>query len=409
MTVQEPTTVTVPTPTGTDGLVAAAVLVVGLATVLAAEQRPTWPLLLALTVVLALALAWRRAAPAAVALVVASATLGIWIVGEVDGPTALAGGIALYSLGRYSPRPLSVRVITVVALVLGGYAVGEVVLGGWSHAFQALARIGLILATFWMGDAAQSRAALTATLRERADRAERERSALAREAVLAERARISRDLHDVVAHSVAVIVVQADVAERLADSDPAASRSAIHAVADTARSTLTEMRSVVGRVDALGEEADGSDPHDASAGARRGEADIEALVAGFISAGLAVELQQEGEAGSVPELVSSAVYRIVQESLTNVLKHAGTQARAQVALHWGSSADAAVEATISHGATPALAARPAPGSRRGIPGMRERALALGGSLEAGLTEGGGFRVRAILPRELRAMDEEEAG
>jgi signal transduction histidine kinase len=196
-----------------------------------------------------------------------------------------------------------------------------------------------------------------------------------------ERDRIARELHDVLAHTVSVIVVQAAAAEDVFDRRPDLARKALGTIGSAARSTLAELRVLLQSVSA-----------DTGAGPQPGLAQLDTLTDSLRSTGLRVEVRRDDT--ELPAAVDLSAYRIVQESLTNTLRHSRAR-RAQVSVH---CADGTVRLEISDDG-PARAAGRVDGTRRGIIGMRERARLLGGTLDAGPTPGGGFRVRADLPLE----------
>jgi signal transduction histidine kinase len=203
----------------------------------------------------------------------------------------------------------------------------------------------------------------------------------AREAVSEERARIARELHDVVAHSVSIIAVQAGAAEAYVERDPARAREHIGAVRRTAGETLTEMRRLL---DVLREDEASYTPQPTLAG-------LERLVDEVRATGVPVELLREGDVDGLPAGIDLAAYRIVQEALTNVRRHAGG---APTRVHVR-RVDGSVEVEVVNAAP----TRPGegPGGGHGLVGMRERVRVYGGSLDAGAGEDGGFAVRARLP------------
>jgi signal transduction histidine kinase len=214
--------------------------------------------------------------------------------------------------------------------------------------------------------------------------AEREREQRAQLAVSDERSRIARELHDVVAHSVGVIVVQAEGARRVFDQDPERAREALDSIERTARTALADMRRSLG---VLRRE----DSRRALA-PQPGISDLEGLIEQARAGGLAVELAVEGERVSLPQGIDLSAYRIVQEALTNVIKHAGA-VRALVTVRYG---DSELELEVADdGPGPPVGG--ADGSGLGIVGMRERVESHGGELHTGPGPQGGFVVRASLP------------
>ena len=213
---------------------------------------------------------------------------------------------------------------------------------------------------------------------------ERDREAERALAAAQERARIAREMHDVVAHTLSVVVAQADGGRFAARTDPDAAARTLQTIADVSRSALAEMRSLLGVL----RDADG----DAELGPQPSIDDIPALVAQAREAGVEVGLVTTGTPRPLPIGAGLAVHRIVQEGLTNVRTHAGPQARAFVQLAW--EADALV-ATISDDGRGAAASND--GNGHGLLGMHERAAMFGGTLTAGPKAGGGYVVRARLP------------
>jgi len=201
--------------------------------------------------------------------------------------------------------------------------------------------------------------------------------------VTEERTRIARELHDVVAHRVSLMTVQAGAAKTVAADDPEGALQAMEAVEDAGRQALVELRHLLGvlRPEA---EVDGLGP-------QPGLGDVPRLVDEFREAGMDVSLTMNGAQTDLPVSVDLSAYRIVQEALTNVLKHAGTGASAEVHLSTDNHGVAIEVLDNGHGVSTL------PGSGLGIVGMRERALLSGGSLDAGPRPGGGFQVVAHLP------------
>jgi signal transduction histidine kinase len=211
--------------------------------------------------------------------------------------------------------------------------------------------------------------------------AERERDVAAREAVVEERARIARELHDAIAHNVSMMVVQAG-AERRTLEDESPTREVLETVEQIGRSALTEMRRLVGML-----RSDQDDPLTPQPGLR----DVPTLVAQVREAGLPVELSVEGAPRELPLGLELSAYRIVQEALTNALKHAG-EARATVHVRYGQDS-LELEVTDDGAGAPG----PATGGGHGLVGMRERVALYGGRFEAARGASGGFAVRVALP------------
>jgi signal transduction histidine kinase len=220
--------------------------------------------------------------------------------------------------------------------------------------------------------------------RERAERLDGEREQRARTAAYGERARIARELHDVIAHSVSVMVIQAGGARVVMDSEPERAATSLQFVERAGRDALVEMRRLLGVLDS------GSDPR--ALAPQPGLADIDNLIFRTRAAGLVTDLRVEGDAGEVSPALDLCAYRIVQEALTNAIKHAGP-ARAAVCVRWGCDA---LELEVADDGRGPIAPDGGSGGH-GIAGMRERAGLHGGSLDAGAGAGGGFVVRARLP------------
>ncbi|WP_084125312.1 sensor histidine kinase [Demequina sp. NBRC 110054] len=213
---------------------------------------------------------------------------------------------------------------------------------------------------------------------------EREAAAAQELAASTERARIAREMHDVVAHTLSVVVAQADGGRFAGRTDPDAALRSLDTIADVSRAALTEMRALLGVL----REGD----TETQMGPQPSLADVPALVASTREGGLDVSYVTTGTPRPVPIGAGLAVYRIVQEALTNVLKHAGPSPKAFVQLRWE---DDGLTVTVSDDGRGAAARGDGNGS--GIAGMTERASAFGGSLSAGPKAGGGFLVRARLP------------
>ncbi len=339
-----------------------------------------------LVVVLCVPLARRRREPRLVLAIVTTAAAAIWIAGFADGPTAVAGSVAFYGAGRYVERPDSLRVFCVTGGFLAVFAGWLSVLGGDNTWFSFAARCGVIAAAFAIGDSQRSRAALLESLRAQAERAESLRVLEVQRAAADERARIAREMHDVVAHSLSVMIVQAVAAERSSGTDPEAAARSIASVADVGRGAAVEMRRILQVLDIEGSAAD--------LAPQPTLADLDVITERFRAAGLDVEVTQQGVATALDPGTELAIVRIVQEALTNVLKHAGT-ATAQVSMTF----DQAITIEVSdEGAGAKRSVDRPPAGGRGLIGMTERAEALGGTLVVRPGTAGGFVVRAVLPR-----------
>ncbi|MCH0555630.1 sensor histidine kinase [Streptomyces sp. MUM 16J] len=382
-------------PLALDAALAAGVLlcmVVGSFVVPRGANGVTWgvrapdPLGLLLMTLGAAALVFRRRASMTVLVVTGTVSVIESVTGDPRAPVAMSAVVALYTVASTTDRTTTWRVGLLTMTVLTAAAV----LGG-PLPWYAQENLGVLAWTgigATAGDAVRSRRAVVQAIRERAERAERTREEEARRRVAEERLRIARDLHDVVAHHIALVNVQAGVAAHVMDKRPDQAREALAHVREAGRSALNELRATVGL---LRQSGDPEAPTEPAPGLSR----LEELAATFRSAGLPVEVAGAGQSGALPAAVDLAAYRIIQEALTNVRKHAGTGARAEVSVvRVGSD----IEVTVVDDGSPDGAAE-ATGGGHGLLGMRERVTALGGTLTTGPRHGGGFRVHAILPVE----------
>jgi signal transduction histidine kinase len=247
---------------------------------------------------------------------------------------------------------------------------------------------GLVIGAAWLlGHFVGIRRAYTARL-ERTAALERARAESARRAVIEERLRLARELHDVVAHSISVIAVQSGVGAHVAHTQPEEAAKALAAIEATSRAALTELRRLLGVLREEGEPQGSLAPVP-------GLADLDALVAEVAKVGVGVRVRVEGTPSQLPVGVDLSAYRIVQEALTNVVKHAGT-ARAQVTIGYR---DHEVMVEVSDDGQGVIPPTDNGQARvgHGLIGMRERVAAFGGDLEVGPRPGGGFRVAARLP------------
>ncbi|MDO3705361.1 histidine kinase [Micromonospora sp. C28SCA-DRY-2] len=355
-------------------------------------------------VAMAVALLFRRTHPSAVAAVVAVLALVQVFAGW--GPLAFDLGvlIALYSVVKYADRlrdGILAGAVAAVGVVLAAVQTRGV-LSWWTTAIY----FALVTGAVWlMGLNVRTRRLYVLSLEERAATLEREREAEARAAVAGERTRIARELHDVVAHSMAVMIVQADGARYMLDRDPETARAAVKVVADTGRAALEEMRRLVGvlREEGRPETAAGpgaaAEPGGAGVAAdpehrRLALTELPALLDRFRAAGLRVRHTVTGEPAPLPAGLELTVYRVVQEGLTNALKHAGVGAAVEVTLAHEPGAVLVEVVDDGRGRT---VVGPAPAGGHGLVGMRERVAVYDGSLIAGPRLAGGWQVRARLP------------
>jgi len=317
-----------------------------------------------------------------------------------EGPSQLAVYPALWTVALTLPRRTAWLAATVTAVAVAAaelFLYGDTMFDG-----EPLYAAVTVFAAMWWGEAVRARRAYVAELRDRAERAERTRDEEARRRVDEERMRIARELHDVVSHTIGVISVQAGVAAHLLHRRPDKAADSLAAIRQASDEALGELHAMLGVL----READG-DGGRAPLTPAPGLAELDVLVAQAAGAGVEVTVSLEAEPRRLPSAVDLACYRVVQESLTNVVRHAGaSRAEVTVTHHDG---QVVVEVTDdgragSGGVRGGRAGPPdgpgngnGAGSGQGILGMRERARALGGSLEAGPRPGGGFRVQATLP------------
>ncbi|XTZ14785.1 sensor histidine kinase [Micromonospora echinospora] len=387
---------------------------------------------------MAVTLVWRRVRPAAVTAVVAVLAFSQVVYGWGPQPYDLAVLVALYSVVKYADRlrdGIVAGIVAAVGVVLAAVQTPSQVAWYFSAIYY-----GLVTGAVWLVALnVRTRRLYVLSLEERAATLEREREAEARAAVAEERTRIARELHDVVAHSMAVMIVQADGARFMIDQSPETARNAVRIVADTGRQALEDMRRLVGvlrepdpagptagveagpgaavgpgagaatgddRAGGAGPGPGGADRAESAGGpgpegladepARRrpSVAELPALLDRFRAAGLRVRFAATGTSGTLPQALELTVYRLVQEALTNALKHAGVGATVEVTL--AHDADAVVLDVVDDGrGRPAVT--PTPSGGHGLVGMRERVSVYDGSLTAGPRLAGGWQVRARLP------------
>ncbi len=350
------------------------------------DTPPLWTYLT--SAIACAALMFRRTHPWPVLVVTSVGYLVVQSFSHDVPPLIMAVVTALVTITLAGQRWAAITaavVITAIALLIGSIRDAEY----WSHprpvAVAALCALSIALA-----DAVRNRRAYVAAVEERARRAEESREAEARRWVGDERLRIARELHDVLAHHIAVINVQAGVAGHLLERQPAQAREALDHVRAAARSVLSEMQAVVTVLREPGEPAEPAEPTPGMDG-------LDALIDGYRSVGLTVDTVVRGTPAALPAAVDLVAYRAVQEALTNVRKHAGN---ASVVLELD-YAPTSLGLTVTNSGT-------GPGSRRaglnadstsgfGLMGMRERIGSVGGVVRAAPTPDGGFVITASLP------------
>ncbi|WP_411127408.1 sensor histidine kinase [Streptomyces sp. x-19] len=343
------------------------------------------------------ALVLRRRLPRTVLAATGALTI-VELVAQSNDPRAPVAGaavIALFTVASHTDRPTTWRIgaLTCVVLTAAAMFFGH---RAW-YAQENLAIFAWTGMAAAAGDAVRSRRAYVDAIRERAERAERTREEEARRQVAEERLRIARELHDVVAHHIALVNVQAGVASHVMDNRPDQAKQALAHVREASRSALEELRATVGLLRQ-------SDDPKAPTEPAPGLGVLDQLVDGFVRAGLPVALElPPGPQPALPASVDLTAYRVVQEALTNVHKHAGDGARAAVRIvrtegaltvtvqDDGRGAGAHASGTAGEGAVPEG------GGGHGLIGMRERVQALRGTVVTGPRAAGGFQVRVTLP------------
>lgn len=328
-----------------------------------------------------LPLAWRRRAPAVVLVVVTLFQMAMELINAI-GPGWMGVLVAAYTLGAYRSGQVYRRFAVVVTVVVVVFVLIGVLT---SYApWQALLSAPVVfVSAMVLGDNVRRRRERNADLLERAERAERERSLMAHQQVLDERARIARELHDVVAHNVSLMVIQAGAARRQLHVDTAKADEALAVVENTGRSAMQEMRRMLGVL-----RADTDEPVLAP---QPGLAAIGSLATA--STDLPVTVHFSGDVDGVPSGVEVNAYRIVQEALTNVRRHAGVVHKVDVAVV---RANGSLTVEV-HDDGRGAAAEPTSSEGFGLVGMRERVAAYGGTFSSGPRMGGGWRVRAVFP------------
>jgi signal transduction histidine kinase len=331
---------------------------------------------LALGVAETLPLLVRRRRPLAVAAVVTGAVLALIALDAWFLPLQLA--VALYTLAATRPRGAG-RLAGAASIVAVAVALG---LGGDFEFANASAHVVFLVAAWLLGDSIGSRRAYVEEIEEKAARLERERQTEARRAAAEEQARIARELHDVVAHALSVIIVQAGAADDVFEREPARAREPIRAIDAAARAALADLRRVLGILQ-----------RDAEYEPQPGLGRLDELVERVRATGLDVALEIHGAARPLPAAVDLSAYRIVQEALTNTLKHARAE-HVRVRVRYGEELGLEIR---DDGAAAGNGGNGNGGS--GLIGMRERVALLGGRIDAGSAPGGGYLVSATIPIE----------
>jgi signal transduction histidine kinase len=364
----------------TDAALALVVTVLYLPGATDTQGGPAW-VVAALALAQTLPLAFRRVRP----LAVLGGTLMAGIafnLGIADSPTLPLGVvISLYTVAAHCDRRVAAR----AGLVTGATLPWAILYAADFHVDSVLLPLGLTAGAWMLGDNLRTRRAYLGELEEKAARLEREQEEEARRAVAREQARIARELHDVISHNVSVMVVQAAAGVDVFDAQPARARSALASIEATGREALTELRRLLGVIRT-------DDDADASLTPQPGLERLTGLLEQVRAAGLRVQLAVEGQRPPLPPGLDLAAYRIVQEALTNTLKHAGAS-NAAVTVRYDASELTVDVLDDGRG----RAANGTGGGGHGLVGMRERVALYDGRVRAGPQSGGGFRVSARFP------------
>jgi signal transduction histidine kinase len=373
-----------------DFLLAVGVAAVSLGVLVGSPERSHGPVsrtAVMLVLLQTLPLAARRRWPLAVLAVVEVASALYLASGPQESVTTSLGvAVALYTIASCTERRLSLRLAGLVAGLNALILLVNIVLGRPQSVASFFVVTALVVGSWSLGDNMRTRRAYLAQLEERARRLAREQEETARRAVEEERTRIARELHDVVAHHISAIAIQASAGAEIAERDPPRAREVLHFIQETSREALAEMRAMLNVLDSRSELGTDRAPQPSLA-------HVERLLNQSRAAGLPVTLRIEGDVRPLPEALDLSAYRIVQEALTNILKHAGP-ARGALLIRYTPDA---LELEISDDGRSPLGVPDGIGVGRGLVGMRERVALFGGELVAGPAEGHGFSVHARLP------------
>jgi signal transduction histidine kinase len=341
------------------------------------DTGPSGVVLFVLVLFATLPIALRRRFPVEVFAV----TLAAAVISDlIGGPYQFAGAlVGLYTVAAYVGRPRSIYAAAAAGISTVVAGLGD----SRSPAAESFAILAVFAASWLLGDNIRTRRAYLRELEDRADRLEREREESIRRAAADEQARIARELHDIITHNVSVMTVQAAAAGDVFETQPGRVREALDSIESTGREALTELRRLLGSV----RPEDG----DTERAPQPGLARLDALLDQVRAAGLQVELAVEGKPRELPIGLDLSAYRIVQEALTNILKHAQAS-KASVRIRY--EPDAVELEVVDDGRGPV---QDETQSGQGIIGMRERAALVGGALRVGRAPGGGFAVDARIP------------
>ncbi len=345
---------------------------------LSSDWRGSTVVNLAVVPAAALSLAWRRSRPLTVLTVVMVALGGLSIAygGSQTWSTIFITVLAVYSSIAHGTRLMLATVIAGAGIAI--HDLTDPTLHGFGDAIWSST---LLVFSVVAGLAGRAIARRSASLDARAETLEREEESLSAAAAAAERRRIAAELHDIISHSLGVVVLQAGAASKVMDRDPEQAHTVLNSIAETGREAIGEMATLL---DLMDEDAPSTrDPQPSLA-------NVDRLIARVSDAGLAAELTIEGGPQTLPPAVDVSAFRIVQEGLTNVLKHAGASS-VDVVIGYGTE-----ELRISV-ADDGAGSPDGPGGRRGLAGIRERVAVFGGRLEAGPHPAGGWLLTATLP------------
>lgn len=351
------------------------------------------PLLFLIACGLLLPLAWRRTRPVVAAAVVVLVCLIQWAIGAEPVAGQIAVPLVIYATAAYGPAWAS-RTVLLLGL-LGGVmlttreyssSAESGIMGLTIGALYTVLIWMLVLVSWTLGDLTRVRRLQLQALEDRTRRLEIEQLQERRLAAADERSHIAREMHDIVAHSLSVIITQADGARYAATAKPELASEALATIAATGRDSLGEMRRLLGVL---------RSDEDAPTRPQPRLSDLDELLLGFRAARLNVSFEQLGmPRRALPTGAELTAYRIIQEALTNVMKHAGPHARASVTLTWQGRG---LELNVVDDGRGAAADPPTGGGGNGLRGMAERISLYDGSLTAGPLQGGGFRVSAFIP------------
>ncbi|MBB5837650.1 sensor histidine kinase [Kribbella italica] len=341
-------------------------------------------------VALLVPLIWRRSYPELVFFGVSAIAVLQWLAGIELQAGNIGLLVALYTISVYGEVRFSR-----IALGIGGLGVLMATARYWANSdwrqqITMMVAFGSVVFGVWaFGERRRTRGLYVAQLEERAVQAERDRDREATLAVTNERTRIAREIHDVVAHGLSIMIVQADGGLYAADASPEQAKKALATIGDTGRASLTEMRKMLGLLKQ--DEQNELDPNQPRP--QPGVSSLPELVENVREAGLTVDYEVTGTPRDLPALLGLTAYRIVQEGLTNTLKHAGPGARTSVTLDFGREMLTVVVTDDGRGGGVA----PSSDAGHGLVGMRQRASISGGTVNAGPKAGGGYEVVAKLP------------